>query len=76
MARVGSPQGIAIASLWTFSFPFQDAPTIDIVGRYISIMGDKLKDSVGKKNCFTPFAKLKFTLLELGLIDGMKEKVD
>jgi hypothetical protein len=69
MARVGSPQGIAIASLWTFSFPFQDALTIDIVGRYISIMGDKLKDSVGEKKCFTPFAKLKFTLLELGLID-------
>jgi hypothetical protein len=67
MAKVGSPQGIAIASLWTFSFPFQDALTIDTLGRYISIMGDKLEDS-----CFTPFAKLKFTLLELGLIERKK----
>jgi hypothetical protein len=39
-------------------------------------MGDKLKNSVCEKNCFTPFEQLKFTLLELGSIDGMKEKID
>lgn len=39
-------------------------------------MGDKLKNNLCEKNCFTPFEKLKCTLLELGLIDGMKEKID